>query len=120
MYIDKPDDIVNEYNNAYHRTIKINRIDVKDNTFINIGKEVNNNNPKFQLGDHVRISKYKNVFAEGSTPNCSEEIFMIKKVKHTVPWAYVINDLNGKGNKKDQEKFRIEKLIKKGKKLYVK
>ena len=64
MYIDKLDDIVNEYNNTYHRTIKMNPIDVKDNTYINIDKEVIDNNPKFKVGDHIRISKYKNIFAK--------------------------------------------------------
>ena len=59
VYIDKLDDIVNEYNNAYHRTIKMKPIDVKDNTYINIGKEVNDKDPKFKVDDHVRISKYK-------------------------------------------------------------
>ena len=98
VYIDKLDDIVTEYNNTYQRTIKMKPIDVKDNIFVNIGKEVNDKDPNFLLGDHVRTSKYKNIFAKGSTPNWSEEIFVIKKVKHTVPWAYVINDLNGEGN----------------------
>ena len=92
MYIAKLDDIVKEYNNTYRRTIKMKPIDVKDNTYINIGKEVNDNDPKFKVGDHVRISKYKNIFAKGYTPNWSEEIFMIKK--NTVPRTYVINDLN--------------------------
>ena len=84
-YIDKLDDIVNEYNNAYHRTIKIKPIDVKDNTYINTDKEVNNKDPKFQVGDHARISKYKIIFATGYTPNWSEEVFVIKEVKNTVP-----------------------------------
>ena len=75
MYIDKLDDIVNENNYTYHRTFKIRPIDVKDNTYINIGKEVNDNDPKFKVGDHVRISKYKNIFAKDHTPNLSEEIF---------------------------------------------
>ena len=71
-------------------------IDVKDNTYINIGKEVNDKDPKFKVGDHTRISKYKNIFAKGYTPNCSEEVFVIKKVKNIVPWTYVNNDLNSK------------------------
>ena len=83
-YIDKLDDIVNEYNNTYHRTIKMKPIDVKDNTYINIGKEVSDNDPKFKVGDHVRISKYKKKFAKGYTPNWSEEIFMIKEIKNAV------------------------------------
>ena len=95
VYIDKLDDIVNEYNNTYHRTIKMKPIDVKDNTYIDFKKEVNDKDPKFKVGDHVRISKYKNIFAKGYTPNWSEEVFVIKKVKNTVPWKYVVNDLNG-------------------------
>ena len=95
VYIDKLDDIVNEYNNTYHRTIKMKPIDVKDNTYINTDKEVNDKDPKFKVGDHLRISKYKNIFAKGYTPNWSEEVFVIKEIKKTVPWTYVINDLNG-------------------------
>ena len=95
MCIDKLNDTVNEYNNTYHRTIKVKPIDVKDNTYIDTSKEVNDEDPKFQVGDHLRISKYKSIFAKGYTPNWSEEIFVIKKVKNTVPWTYVINDLNG-------------------------
>ena len=86
VYIDKLDDIVNEYNNTYHRTIKMKIVDVKDNTYIDFDKEVNNKDPKFKIGDHVRISKYKNIFAKGYTPNWSEEVFAIKNVKNTVPW----------------------------------
>ena len=95
MYIDKLDDIVNKYNNINHRTIQMKPIDVKDNTYIVFGKEVNDNDPKFKVGDHVRISQYKNVFAKGYTPNWSEKIFVIKKIENTVPWTYIINDLNG-------------------------
>ena len=85
VHIDKSDDIVNEYNNTYNRTIKMKPIDVKGNTYINIAKEVNGKNPKFKVGDHVRISKHKNIFAKGYTPNWSEEMFVIKKIKNTVP-----------------------------------
>ena len=94
-------------------------------------KEVNDKDPKFKVGDHVRISKYKNIFAKGYTPNWSEEVFVIKKVKNTVPWTYVINDLNGEEiigtfyekelQKTNQQDFRLENVIKrKGGKLYVK
>ena len=62
-------------------------IDVKDNTYINIDKEVNNKDPKLKVGDHVRISKYKNIIAKGQTPNCSEEIFVIREIKNTVLWS---------------------------------
>ena len=94
VYIDKLDDIVNEYNNTYHRTIKMKPVDVKDNTYIDFKKEVNDKDPKFKVGNHVRISKYKNIFAKGYTRNWSEEVFFVSKIKNTVPWTYVINDLN--------------------------
>ena len=70
-------------------------IEVKDNTYIDSIKEVNDKGRKFKVGDHVRISKYKIIFAKGYTLNWSEEVFVIKEVKNTVPWTYVINDLNG-------------------------
>ena len=95
LYIDKLGDVVNEYNNLYYRTIKVKPVDVKDNTYINFGKEVNDKDPKFKVGDHVRKSKYKNSFAKGYTLNWSEEVFLISKVKNTVPSTNVINDLNG-------------------------
>ena len=95
MCIDKLDDIVDEYINTYHRTIKLKPTDVKDNTYINIDKKINDNDPKFKVGDHVRISKYKNIFAKGYTPNWYEDVFVIKEIKNIVPWTYVINDLNG-------------------------
>ena len=95
VYIDKLDDIVKEYNNTYHTSIKMKPVDVTDNTYIDFKKEVNDKDPKFKVGDYVRISKYKNIFAKGYIPNWSEEIFVINKIKNTVPWTYVINDLNG-------------------------
>ena len=81
VYIDKLDGIADEYNNTYHRTNKMKPIDVEDNTYTDFEKEVNDKNPKFKVGDHVIISKYKNIFAKGYTPNWSEEFFVIKKVK---------------------------------------
>ena len=95
VYIDKLDDIVNEYNNTYSRTIKMKPIEVKDNTYLDSIKGVNDKDSKYKVGNHVRISKHKNIFAKGYTPNWSEDVFVIKKVKNTVPWTYVINDLNG-------------------------
>ena len=83
VYISKLDDIVNEYNNTYHGTIKTNPIFVKDNAYINIGKEVNDE--IYIVADHVRISKYKNIFAKAYTPNWSEEFFVTKEIKNTVP-----------------------------------
>ena len=93
VYIDKLDDIVNEYNNTYHRTIKMQPVDVKDNTYIDFEKNFNDKDPKFKVGDHVRICKYKNIFAKGYMPNWSEKVFVISKIKNTVPWTYIINDL---------------------------
>ena len=72
VYIDKLDDIVNQYNNAHHRTIKMKPVDVKDNTFIDFKIEVNDKDSEYKVGDHVRISKYKNIFAKVYTPNWSE------------------------------------------------
>ena len=131
VYIDKLDDILDEYNNTYHTTIKMKPIDVKDNTYINTSKEINNKDPKFRAGDRLRISKYKNIFAKSYIPNWSEEVLVIKKVKNTFPWTYVINDLNGEEitetfyekelQKTNQEEFRIEKVIRRKRdKLYVK
>ena len=71
-----------EYNNTYHRTIKMKRVDVKDNTYIDSNKDVNDKDPKFKVGDHVGISKYKNIFDKEYIPNWSEEDFVIKKVKN--------------------------------------
>ena len=85
VYIDNLDDIVNKYNNTYYSTIKIKPVDVKPSTYIESSKEINYQDPKFKIGDIVRISKYKNIFAKGYVPNWSEEVFVIKKVKHTVP-----------------------------------
>ena len=94
IYINKLDDIVDKCNKTYHETIKMKRLDAIDNTYIYIDKEVNDNDPKLKFDDHVRISKYRNMFAKGYTANLSEEIFVIKEIKNTVPWTYVIKDLN--------------------------
>ena len=94
-------------------------------------KKFNDKGAKFKAADHVRISKYKNIFAEGYTPNWSEEVFVVSKIKNTVSWTYVINDLNCEViigtfcekelQKTNQQEFRVEKVIKrKGNKLYVK
>ena len=125
------DDIVNKYNNTIHRTIKMKPIDVTSNSFAEYNEDSNKKDPKYKIGNHVRISKHKNIFAKGYAPNCSEEIFVINKIKNTVPWKYVINDLNGEEvtgsfyekelQKANQKKIRIEKILKKkGDKLYVK
>ena len=130
MYIDKLNDIVNKCNNTYHRTIKVKPVDVEDNTYIDFSKEVHDKDPKLKIGDWLRISKYKNIFARGYTPNWSEEVFVITNVENTVPRTYVISDINGEKiietfYKKElqtpnQKEFRLEKVIKKKcDKLYV-
>ena len=129
--IDQLDDIVNKYNNTYHRTITMKPVDVKDNAYIDSIKKVNDKDPKFKFGNHVKISKYKKLFAKGYTPNWSEEVFVIKEVKNTIPWTYLINDLKGEEiigtfyekelQKNNQQEFRIKNVIKKkGDKLYDK
>ena len=80
-YIDKLDDKANKNNNTYHRTIKIKPFDVKWSTYIDSSKENNEKDPKFKIGDIVRISKYKNIFENGFVPNWSGEVVVIKKVK---------------------------------------
>ena len=79
MCIDKLDDIVNKYNNRYHRTIKIKPVDVEPTLYFDFNKENNEEGPKFNFGDNVRKSKYKITFANGFLPNWSEEVFVIKK-----------------------------------------
>ena len=95
VYIDKLDDIVNKQNNTYHSIVKMKPVDVKSNIYVDSGKGINNKEPKFKIGDFVKISKYKNIFAKCYFPNWSEEFFVIKKVKNTVLWKCFINDLNG-------------------------
>ena len=131
VYHNVLDDIIAQYNNIYHRTIKMKPIDVENGSFVEYNEQSNEKDPKFKVGDHVRISKNKNIFAKGYAPNSSEEIFVVKKTKNTVPWTYVISDLNGEEivrsfyekelQKTNQKEFRIEKVIKrKGNKLYAK
>ena len=131
VYFDVLDDVVHKYNNTVHRTIKMKPIDVTSDSYAEYNEDFNKKDPKFKVGDHVRISKYKNIFAKGYTPNWSEEVFVINKIKNTVPWTYAVSDLNGEEitgsfcekelQKTSQEKFRTEKVLKrKGDKLYVK
>ena len=87
VYFDVLDDVVNKYNNTVHRTIKMKPIDVTDDSFAEYNEESNKKDPKFKIGDHVRISKWKNIFAKGYSPNSSKEVFVINKIKHTVPWT---------------------------------
>ena len=106
-------------------------IDVTGDSYDEYNEGFNKKDPKFKVGDHVRTSKYKNIFAKGYAPNWSEEVFVVSKIKNTVPWTYVVSDFNGEEitesfygkelQKTSQEKFSIEKVVKrKGDKLYVK
>ena len=125
------DNIVYKYNNIYPSTIKMKPLDVKSSTYIDFDKKNNKEDPKFKVGDHVAISKYKNIFLFVYVPNWFEESDVIIKVENTVPWTYVISDLKveeivgtlygKKLQKTNQKELRIEKVIKiKDDKLYVK
>ena len=126
VYFDVLDDILDKYNNTAHKTIKMKPIDVTDDSYAEYNEDFNKKDPKFKVGDHARISKYKNIFAKGYAPNWSEEVFIVSKTNNTVPWTYVVNGLIGEEitgsfyekelQKASQEKFRIEK----GDKLYAK
>ena len=125
VYFDVSDDIVDKYNNTVHITIKIKPIDVTQDSYAEYNEDSN------VTKDFKRISRYKNIFSKGYTQNWSEEVFVVSKIKNAVPWTYVVSNLNGEPitgsfyekelQKTSQEKFRIEKVIKrKGDKLYVK
>ena len=136
VYFDVLNDILIKYNNTVQGNIKMKPTDVslkwnQSDSYAKYNEDSNVAKPKFKVGDQVRISKYKNSFSEGYTQNWSEEVFVISKIKNTVPWKYVISDLNGEKitgsfyekelQKTSQEKFRIKKVLKwKGDKLYVK
>ena len=95
VYLYDLDDFVNKYNNIVHLTIKIKPIDVKFDSYAEYNVDSNVKNPKFKIGDHVRISKYKNIFPKGKIGNWSEEVFVISNIQNTFSWTYIINDLNG-------------------------
>ena len=92
VYYDVLDDVVNKYNNTKHNTIKMKPIDVKNNKRVYID-EHNEKDSKFKVGDRVRISRYKNIFAKGYAPNWSSEIFIVNKINDTVSYTYNLKDL---------------------------
>ena len=123
VYFDALDDIVKKYNNAVHRTIKMKPIHLTSDSQAEYNEDFNKKDPKFKVGDNVRISKYKNILDKEYDPNWTEEVFFVSKIKHTVPWTYVFSDLNGeettgsfyeKELQKNQSRieFRIEKILK--------
>ena len=93
VYYDVLDDVVNKYNNTKHNTIKMKPKDVKNNKRVYID-EHNEKDSRFKVGDRARISKFKNIFAKGYTPNFSQEIFIVNKINDTVPYTYNLKDLN--------------------------
>ena len=131
VYFNVLDDIVNKYNQRGYRAIKMKPIKVTFDSYAEYNEDSKEKVSKLKIGDQIRISKYKNIFAKGCTQNWCEEVFIISKTKHTVPWTYAISDWNGEPiagsssekelQKNSQEKFRTEKVIKrKGHKFYVK
>ena len=129
LYFDVLDDIVNKYNNTVRRSIKIKPIDVK--SYAENNEDSNVTKPKSKIGDHARISKYKNIFDKECTQYWWEEVFVVSQIKSTVPRTHVSSDLNGEPiarsfsenelKKTNQKEFRTEKVIKTiCDKLYVK
>ena len=112
VYIYKLDDIINKYNNTYHSTIKMKPADINSSKYVGSSKEINDQDPKFKIDDIVRISKHKNIFAKCYVPNWSEGVFVIKKIKNTVP-LLVISKM-----KKFLECFRKKNCKKQIKKSY--
>ena len=93
VYYDVLDDVVNEYNNTKHNTIKMKPKNVRDNKRVCID-EHNEKDSTFKVGDRIRISKFKNIFAKGYTPNWSKGIFIVDKINDTVPYTYNLKNLN--------------------------
>ena len=120
VYFNVLDNIVDKYNNTYHKTIKMKPIDVEDDSFAEYNEESNEKDPKFKVGDHVRISKFKHIFAKRYTPNWIDEILIVKKIKNAVSWTYIISDLNGEELLAVFMKKNCRELIKKNLELIVK
>ena len=114
IYFDVLGDNANKCNNTVHRTIQMKPIEITDDYYVESNEDFNRKDPKFKVADHVRISKYKNMFAKWYTPNWSEEVFIINKNKNTVPWTYIINDLN---NEEIIESFYEKELQKTNQKV---
>ena len=131
VYFHKLDNILNTYNNTYLSTIKMKPANVKNNKYINFNKKNNKEGPKLKVGEHLRISKCKNILLKSTLQIGLKKFLLLKNVKNTVPWTHVINDFNSEEIvetfyekellKTNQEEFRIEKIIKwKGDNLHVK
>ena len=117
VYFDVLDNIVNKYNITVHRGIKMKPIDVTSDSYVEHYEDSHVIKTKFKVGGCVRISKYKNIFAKGCTQNWSEEVFVVSRIRDSVPWTYAISELNGEPisgsfyekelQKPNQKKFRI-------------
>ena len=95
VYFDVLDNIVNKYSDTVPRTIKMKPIDTTSDFYAEHDEDSNKKDHKFKVGEHVRTSKYRKIFAKGYTPNLSEEVFVVSQIKKTVPSTYVVSDLNG-------------------------
>ena len=114
VYIDVLNDFVSKYNDTVHKTIKMKPIDVTADSYAEHNEDFNKKKiPKLKVNNHVRISKYKNIFAKGYVPNLSEEVFIVNEIKNTVPWTYTINGLNGEKVIGTFTKKNCKRLIKK-------
>ena len=94
VYYNVLHDVVSEYNNTKHNTIKMKPKDVGYNNKRVYIDEHNEKSATYNVGDRVRISKFKNIFAKGYTPNWSKEIFIVNKINDTAPYTYNLKDLN--------------------------
>ena len=117
VYFDVLDDTVDKCNSTVHRSIRMKPTDVTSDCYAEYNEDSNKKDPKLKGSYHVRVSKYKNTFAKEYTPNCLEEVFVVSKIKNTVPWTYVINDLNGDSitgsfYEKDLQKTSAKKCLK--------
>ena len=109
VYYNMLDYIVDKHNNTVDRILKRKPVDVTSDSYAEYNVGSNVTKPKFKVGDHVSISKYENIFTKGYTQNWSEKVFLVSKIKNTVPWTYVISDLscepiNGSFYKKELQK----------------
>ena len=112
-YFDVLGDIVNKYNKTVHRSIKTKPIDVTSDSYAEYKEDSNVNKCEFKIGNHIKVSKCKNIFSREHTQNQSEENFVVSKIKDTVPWTYVISDLNGEKIAASFMKMNCKKLVKK-------
>ena len=120
FYFDVLDDIIDKYNNTFHKTIEIKPIDFKSDSYAEYNVDSDEKSPKFKVSDRVRISKYKNIFAKECT--LKKKFSLLAKLKMQFH-GLVINDLNGREivetfdekelQKTNQKEMRIEKVIKK-------